>query len=225
MIGAMSESSILCIERNLLETSDQWDRVRTKDLKPLYRLIKEHGAFYPREKSEDDQTLLQVIPWIVVQRYNRLWVMQRVLDGQEEPRLTDLWKVGVRGHIEEPEGFSAPDVVAWGTRKLWTATVETDRPCRAHLAGALLDNENEVGHFHLGLIFFVGMKFGLPKIRPELQLVGSFKRIEALRERPAELDTWSKWMLDALASGKLTESLPEDRLVFHANRYPTDEDD
>jgi hypothetical protein len=114
-------------------------------------------------------------------------------------------------------------MIAWSTRNMWMNTVSVDWNIQAHLAGALLDNEHEVGHYPLGLIFFVGMQFGIPVIHHDLKLTGSFRSVESLRRNRKALDTWSQRILEELSSGKLTETLPGNRLIFNANRSPESE--
>lgn len=217
----MSESSVYCIKRStLLDGYGTWTGINSDRLVDLYKLLQSKGEFRPREEVETDDDYLQLVPWIIVQRYDRLWVMQRVL-GPEEPRINSPLKLGVRGHIEKPDDdIQVPDPVAWGTRRLWTTTMSVDRTCRAHLVGALMDSEHEVDRYHLGLIFFVGLQNGIPEIDPSLNLTGSFRSTETLRKHRQDLDQWSKWMVESLNSGRLTRSLPGDRLVFRANQRP-----
>lgn len=210
----------MCVERRLLEEEfGTWNGVKNDDLLRLYRFLKERGEFRNRENVETDPTYIQLVTWIVVQRYDRLWVMQRPVDVSE-PRMDSSWRLGVREHVSVPDGTPPLDPVAWATRHMWGTTVTVDRNCRAHLAGALIDQGTEVGKFHMGLIFFVGLQRGLPEINPDLNVVGSFHTVDSLRRHSHDLDDWSRLIMAALSSGSLTSSLPGDRLLLNANRHP-----
>lgn len=212
----MDPTRVLCIKQEDFASQEGWNRVRSGQTSAIYQYVRQNGVFLPRDDVEDDDDYLQIVPWIVVQRYDRLWVMERLATA-EDPRLDSPWTLGISGHVEEPP-TSVVDPIAWNTRKLWHDTVILDRSCRAHLVGAIKDNENQVGKHHLGLLFFIGLQTGVPAMAEGLNLIGSFRRINLLTNHTRELDDWSNWIVASLLDNTLLANLPQDVLHLPGNQ-------
>ena len=109
--------------------------------------------FQPRATVEDDDTWLQIIPYVVLRdRQNQVWAYAR--HGGDE-RLRGRRSVGIGGHIEriDQQATLLDTVVACARRELIEELVRPEdvvldpQPC-----GWIHERETAIGRVHLGLV-------------------------------------------------------------------------
>lgn len=207
---------ILAVERSQLDLPVAAKAFFKANRTSLYRQILQNPLYLEQTAIEEDDDYLQIVPWILMQRERRLWVMSRPTSTGDARLPNNAWSLGINDHIPKPI-MPVGDPIAWGTRRLWTNTFWLDLNCNAHLAGFVWDRSNEVGRHHLGVLFYIGLSAGIPELQSGVGAVGSFQRLTSIIKHEQDLDPWSKSILPDLSSGEVTEALPMARLFLPSN--------
>lgn len=163
--------------------------------------IRDHGFFVERRHAEIDPSMKQIIPYCVVTRGERVFLMRRLETGAES-RLRGKRSIGVGGHINPVDGTTAvDDVVEAGMRRELEEEVVIDGPWYGHLVGLLNDDSTEVGSVHLGLVYTVDAT-GDVRVRETEHLEGSFADAAEVRELCTSdrdsFESWSALVIDRL---------------------------
>jgi predicted NUDIX family phosphoesterase len=165
--------------------------------------------FRPRAKVEYDETLLQIIPYVVLVHETRVFRFTRV---GGEVRLTGLKSIGVGGHIEEEDrelGLKkhTPLIIAGAMREL-DEEVEYSAPELLTFdwvpRGVVCGGAHSVHRVHLGLVFAFPVAGVAVKekesLRGELDEAGS-----VVADMGCDAVNWENW---SLVLRPLLESLP-----------------
>src|SRR5256712_12651972 len=78
--------------------------------------VREYGVFRPRASAEEDPSLKQIIPYLIVRHRGRLFLVQRSTEGGET-RLHGKYSIGVGGHTNPSDGEGAQDVISTGLKR------------------------------------------------------------------------------------------------------------
>jgi predicted NUDIX family phosphoesterase len=153
--------------------------------------------FRPRAEVETDPSVKQLIPYAVFRWRDRLFHYRRG-SGGGEARLRALRSVGVGGHIN-PVDSNARDPYRAGLERELAEEVVIDSPMRESILGLVFDPSTAVGQVHLGVVHLFDVE--RPAIRPrEADLWDAgFAPIAELNADRAAFESWSQFVLDALA--------------------------
>ncbi|MDQ7842042.1 MAG: hypothetical protein RDU83_13635 [bacterium] len=190
------DEQILVVPRADLFWSGPFRGVSSVGLDEYLARVRQFGVFRRRGDVEDDPSLKQIIPYLVVQSSSRYMLFQRTQAGGEG-RLHGLYSIGVGGHIAKIDEGEAADAVAAGLRRELDEELIVDGPWTARLAGVLNDDENAVGQVHFGLVHVVNVPSGRVAIRETDRLTGRLVDIGDVRAAYARMETWSQLVLDA----------------------------
>ncbi len=158
--------------------------------------VRVHGIFRPRSAVEQDPSVKQIIPYLIVRWRDQVFLFQRSAAGGE-PRLHGMFSIGVGGHINRDDVKDARDLVADGLRRELEEELIIPSRWRVRLVGVLNDDRNPVGRVHFGLVHIVEVESPEISVRDSDALTGrlaSRKEILTVRER---METWSRLILDA----------------------------
>src|SRR3954467_15857758 len=88
---------------------DGWLGVRSTEIEETLETIRREGLFEPRQTIENDPTVKQIIPFLVLRDGDRWFLMRRTRAGGDA-RLHDLWSIGIGGppHPGRPDRAGAP---------------------------------------------------------------------------------------------------------------------
>jgi len=196
------DEQILVVPRADLFWDGPFRGVSSVGLDEYLARVRQFGLFRRRGDVEDDASLKQIIPYLVVQSSGRYMLFQRTQAGGEG-RLHGLYSIGVGGHVaradvggEDGVG-SEDDAVAAGLRRELDEELIVDGPWTARLAGVLNDDDNAVGQVHFGLVHVVNVPSGRVAIRETDRLTGRLAGIGEVRAAYAQMETWSQLVLDA----------------------------
>lgn len=172
---------------------------------PLLERAKDHGTYVPRGAAETDPSLQQIIPYVVVIRDDTLLLLQRTTQ-QTETRLHNLYSIGVGGHINPGDEHDAAAVgehpfMGGLTRELHEELELSGALAEVNVLGLINDDTNDVGSVHLGVAVEAVADGIEVTIRETEAMTGRFVTLaeaQALREG---MESWSQYLLDALASG------------------------
>lgn len=158
--------------------------------------VRIHGFFALRRDVEEDRSLKQIIPYMIVRHERRLFLFQRSGSG-EEARLHGKYSIGVGGHINKTDVAGAADVVGAGLKRELEEELAVGGGWQARLVGVLNDDSNSVGQVHFGLVHVVEVETPDIAVRESDVLSGRLAdpaEVRALRDR---METWSQLILDA----------------------------
>jgi len=171
-------------------------------------LDKRNNKFHERFRAEEDETLKQIIPYVLFVSGQAVFSYVRG-KGAGEKRLVGNRSIGIGGHInpaDEQLLFSAAtassDMAAYleAVRREIAEEVTVDGPFDPAIAAVLNDDSNPVGRVHFCVIHVCEVAPGTVRKR-EAQITDSgFLPIADLRgARREELESWSAIAIEVLA--------------------------
>lgn len=192
MSAAEVPEQVYVVPRAAIMPSQAWRGVRTTDLADTLAAIERTGRFADRPAMELDPDFKQIIPYLVVRDGPRWFLMRRTRAGGDA-RLHDRWSIGLGGHLNPGDRD-----LAGGLEREWREEVRADFVPDCRLVGLLNDDDTEVGRVHLGVVYRADVGGRHMSIRETEKLSGAFastREVEAVR---AELESWSRFVLDSL---------------------------
>src|SRR4051812_50009181 len=109
--------------------------------------------YRPRSEVEDDPSLKQIIPYVVLQCEDSVFCYTRG-KSQGEARLHRRRSLGVGGHVAEADadGKRSFEAYEMAMRRELDEEVEVQSPGRMRLMGLINDDSTPVGQVHLGVV-------------------------------------------------------------------------
>jgi predicted NUDIX family phosphoesterase len=171
-------------------------------------LDKRSNHFIERYRAEEDESLKQIIPYILFKSGDAVFSYVRGKAAGEK-RLVGNRSIGIGGHINPVDeqllfASSSPssDMASYleAVRREIAEEVIVDGPFDPTIAAVLNDDSNPVGRVHFGVVHVCEVSLDAVHKR-EQQITGSgFLPIADLRgARREELETWSAIAIDFLA--------------------------
>lgn len=202
--GLQKTEKILCIHKNRLP--GEWlsqTAVIPMDLDDFVHTCTGAGYdFVPRRDAENDPSLQQVIPYIVLQTQDL--ALTAVYNRQgSETRLHDLWSAGIGGHInpmdtKDADSTFADVLLAGMTRELDEELENRPANEQPFFCGIINENITEVGRVHLGAVFrILTLAPDIYVPGPELSLF-QWQATDSVKNLRLEL--WSTLALDLVNS-------------------------
>lgn len=188
--------AILVVPRADLFWRGPFHGVTVDGLDEYLARIQRFGVFRRRGDVEEDPSLKQIIPYLIVRSDNRCMLFQRTRAGGEA-RLHNLYSIGVGGHIAKEDVAGAGDLVAAGMRRELEEELTLTGTWSARLAGVLNDDATAVGSVHFGLVHLVEVPSGDVAIKETDRLTGRLAAPAEVRAVYAQMETWSQLVLDA----------------------------
>jgi predicted NUDIX family phosphoesterase len=194
------EELVFAVDRSVLEpviSKMEDGLVYSENRDNIYDTIINNGKFVKRGPAEKDESLKQIIPYIVFEKEGKFFTMQR-LNKSEEERLHNQFSIGAGGHINLVDNRGWDVIINAAKREIQEEVIlENEDHGELKFLGFINDDENEVGKVHFGVLFLVRVS-GLNdvEVKETDKLTGkwmSFKEI--LADDGAELETWSQHAL------------------------------
>lgn len=162
----------------------------TENLEPVWQFILSQHFFMEREKAEYDNTVKQIIPYVILRRKDEVFLLRR-LKKQTEARLHDKLSIGVGGHINptEKEGFS--DIIEAGLHRELSEEVSITGSYALHCVGILNENNGGVSDYHTALIYYLEVEGTVTVLETE-KMEGHWIPQKELSSHLKTLETWSK---------------------------------
>lgn len=187
---------ILVVPRAHLLPDGGFHGVRTDGLDAYLARIRAHGQFRRRGDVEDDPSLKQIIPYLVVRAAGRYLLVRRTQRGAEA-RLRGLVSVGVGGHVGGADVAGAGAPVEAGLRRELEEELVIDGPWVARFVGVLNDDTNPVSSVHFGLVHVVEVPSGRVRVRETDKLSGHLATLDEVLAAYPRMETWSQLVVDA----------------------------
>ncbi len=201
---------VLAVPRADLERAGLLTRgFSARPLQDVIGLVSELGEFLERPRAERDPTWKQIIPYCLVCAGTDVLLLQRSSRGGES-RLHLQLSVGVGGHVN-PEPVEADRRVLTGLERELREELDWGCGYSVHELGILNDDSNDVGRVHFGLVYLVRAQSREVRVREVELLSGEFVSVETLGRRRDQMESWSRYVVDALI---------QDELVARSDRGP-----
>jgi predicted NUDIX family phosphoesterase len=190
------DEQILVVPRAELMARGSFRGVSTSGLEDYEQRVQRHGFFKRRGDVEEDPSLKQIIPYMVVRQNGRVMLFQRTKQGGEG-RLHGLFSIGVGGHVARGDAPSPGEAVREGMRRELEEELALAGAWSAHLVGVLNDDDNAVGQVHFGLVHIVDVPSGAVSIRETERLTGRLATVAEVHAAYDRMETWSQLVVDA----------------------------
>lgn len=168
-------------------------------METMRSLVERNGFFVERERAEHDETIRQLIPYVVMRNREDRYLLVKRLKKQTEKRLHGFYSVGIGGHVNDQDEGNDP----WmkflaGMEREISEEVVVKGPFEnsPKYIGVIRENTTPVNRVHIGLIFEV--KADIEGIREVDKFSWEFTDMNGLMERYEEMETWSQVAVDAV---------------------------
>lgn len=158
-------------------------------------LVEAQGIFLPRPEAERDPRYKQIIPYVTLVRGGEAFLLRRLSRGGEK-RLAGMLSLGVGGHINPSDGTGAA-ALKNGLRRELAEEVALEGAGTPVPRGLINDDTAEVGRVHLGIFFTLEVS-GEARVLETEKLEGAWRSIAGLGPLVPEMETWSRFVLEAL---------------------------
>ena len=158
--------------------------------------IRRHGEFRRRGDVEEDPSLKQIIPYLIIRYRERIFLFQRSTRGGEE-RLHGLYSIGVGGHIAREDTNGAQDLLAVGLERELHEELVIANGWRARPVGVLNEDDTPVSRVHFGVVYVVETDDPAVRVREEDRLSGRLATAAEVREARPRMKSWSQRIVDA----------------------------
>jgi predicted NUDIX family phosphoesterase len=164
----------------------------------LALLVPELMEYRARAEVEDDPSLKQIIPYVVLRCDGCVFCYTRG-KSQGEVRLHRRRSLGVGGHVAEADadGRRSFEAYEMAMRRELDEEVAVDSPGKMRLVGLINDDSTPVGSVHLGVVHLLDLE--KPAVRPREEGLAEteFIRVADLHRSWDEFETWSQICIDA----------------------------
>jgi predicted NUDIX family phosphoesterase len=156
-----------------------------------------HLEYRPRAEAETDPSFKQLIPYVVLRHGGDLFHYTRGQSGTEA-RLRALRSAGIGGHISDEDSGAADPYRAGMLREL-REELNVACPYRETMFGLINDDSTPVGQVHLGIVHLLDLD--TPAVTPRESAIAApgFAPLAELRSQSPQFETWSQFVLAALA--------------------------
>jgi predicted NUDIX family phosphoesterase len=186
------EEKILVVHRDKLFADMETPQgFGTAHLQQLVERIHDYHQFADRKAAEEDPSLKQIIPYMVLCCGSKLFLMRR-FDNQDEERLRNLYSLGVGGHINPAEDSSGKDILLTGLERELREEVDIAGTHRIEPVGYINDESNPVGQVHFGLAYRITVQTEAVEVREKDIMSGSFVSVEEAQSVYPQMETWSQ---------------------------------
>ena len=197
----MAEEMVLVFPRRLLDVLGDFQGIQS-DVSRYIDTILDGGQtrFMPRSQAEENPDFKQIIPYVVIRQGDR-WLHYVRGKASGEKRLVAKGSIGVGGHInpEDRSLFdSGRDFYDRAVQRELHEELRIDGEFHTRIVALLNDDSTPVGKVHLGVVHLCELTQE-NVARGEASLTElRFLRLEELRRRRAQLESWSQFCLDYL---------------------------
>ncbi|HYE78179.1 MAG TPA: hypothetical protein VEI97_09340 [bacterium] len=159
-------------------------------------LIQAEGFFMDRPAAEVDESHLQIIPYVVIQREDAFFVVER-LAAQGEARLHGKVSLGIGGHLNPEDG--EPPFWSGVMRELREEVHITGYVGQTDLTplGIIRDDSTPVGRVHCGVALLYRVPLEAEVTVAEVdKMHGGWEDPATLRDLYPRMESWSQWLFD-----------------------------
>ena len=191
----MNTEQVLVVDRQALEARLRGQVFLTDGLEAVRQFLLDHHTFLPRQQAEYDTTVRQIIPYGILRRGGKYFLLRR-LKGQTEARLHHKLSLGLGGHIN-PSEEDAADPIEAGLRRELAEEVDLPRLTSLACVGLINETTGGVSDYHTALVYLLETD-GEVAVRETGKMAGHWADPEELQEVFPALETWSQIVVQGL---------------------------
>ena len=197
----MKEENILVVRRALLEQIGIFQGLcfDVERFLPVL-LARENNFFTLRSPAETNQSLKQIIPYVLLIHGDRVFHYVRGKKSGEQ-RLVAKGSIGIGGHMNDGDGglfnLDAEHYQTVVEREIHEE-IHLETRFTNHVVALLNDDSNDVGKVHLGVVHIFRLASDAARKRESVITEAGFVPIAELRERRDALETWSQLCIDGM---------------------------
>ena len=194
-------------ERSLLDELGHFDGINTKVDKYLDAILdKRNNRFCLRSEAEEDESLKQIIPYIVFCYEDKVFSYVR---GKQagETRLVGNRSIGIGGHINPADEMmfdvnriaSDRNTYLEAVNREIAEEVMVDGPFEPSIKALINDDSNPVGRVHFGIVHLCTLSHeNVRKREQQITQAGFIQASELAGPMRPELESWSAFCIDML---------------------------
>ena len=191
------DEMILVIEDSDLNTLFNDYGFLSIPLEKIKKLVEKRGFFVRRSRAEHDESLRQLIPYVVIKDKNGLYLMVRRLKTQTESRLHGFYSLGIGGHVNDTDDGDSP----WmkflsGMEREINEEVDVETYDWPKYVGIIRENTTDVNKVHLGIVFTITTK--VKGIKENDKFTWELVTPDEITKRYDELESWSRLSFEAI---------------------------
>jgi len=196
---AIANENVLVFPRQLFEQLGVFQGFSAEVNRYLPKILEaKNNHFMPRAKAETDPQFKQVIPYVLITDGKSILHYVRGKKAGEQ-RLVAKGSVGIGGHINDEDHT----LFAFGMQAFQDAVkrevceeLSIQGEFIARPVGLINDDSTEVGQVHFGVIHILRCQPEQVKKNEQVITQMEFVRIEELKAKREQMETWSQICLD-----------------------------
>ncbi|MBN1593614.1 MAG: phosphoesterase [Candidatus Coatesbacteria bacterium] len=152
--------------------------------------------FVDRDSAENDPSLKQIIPYMIVRTDSAILLLKR-LRKQSEQRLWDKYSIGIGGHLNPADGETDfMDILECGMDRELNEELEIFFSFEPEIVGCINDDDTDVGSVHFGIVYQIHLEGIIVGIREKTKMSGEFADLKRLAEVRDNMESWSQIVFD-----------------------------
>jgi len=197
----MSDELVLCIPRALLDEIGSFQGVQVDVARYVPTILDaRHTRFVPRSLAENDPSLKQIIPYVLIRKGDTLLHYVRG-KGSGEKRLVAMGSIGIGGHISHRDwNLFAEDPYEEALQRELHEELRMDGRFRTRPIALINDDSTPVGQVHLGVVHLCDLSEENVSKGEACITDLRFLTLLELLERREQMETWSQLCLDHVAA-------------------------
>ncbi len=163
-------------------------------------LTERKGFFVKRDRAESDESIRQLIPYIVMQNMDDLYLMVKRLSSQTEKRLHGMYSIGIGGHVNDQDEGDTPwmKFLSGMEREMNEEVIIRKSFEWPKYMGVIKETSTPVNRVHLGVVFQI--KADIEGIREKDKFSWEFVNLADLLTKYDMMESWSKYVIDMLGN-------------------------
>lgn len=180
---------VMVVAREDLFRDGIWNGIKTDSLPKYINLISKKHKFLPRAEVEHDPAWKQIIPYLVFEKDDRIFLTRRRAN-HSDLRLASLYSIGIGGHINIKDIKNGTQIMLWAKRE-FEEEIDYDGNYKTEFLGLINHDANDVGLVHAGLVIKVIGDSDKIAIRDEHK-TGKLMRLPEVAKYYKRMETWSQ---------------------------------
>ena len=156
-----------------------------------------HLSYVPRAAAENDPSLKQIIPYVVLRHGDQVYHYLRG-QGAGEKRLRASRSIGVGGHINPVDSETGENPYRQAMLREVAEEIFLETTYQESCLGLINDDSTPVGQVHLGIVHVFDLAEPRARRREADLMHDGFAPVGELLRRKDEFETWSRFVLEHL---------------------------
>lgn len=194
----------MVVAREDLFADEIWNGIKTENLQKYINLINSKHKFLARGDVERDPSWKQIIPYLIFENDDRIFLMKRRAD-HSDLRLANLYSIGIGGHINRRDLNGRGGLMSWARRE-FEEEIDYGGKYRAEFLGLINHDANDVGLVHAGLVIKVTGDSNNISVKDEHKS-GELAGLDEIGKYYKQMETWSQIVYDHLRAGGRAKSV------------------